>query len=144
MRSFLDMASQREAERTPTRLETVANEAVELLGEALRVAAQVLLVARLTLVICELLTLANERLLAGSQFRFTILIIILLIIFASFTKGGRAMLGPVLLWITQQILMRMFALMKRVIWAHKVLILNLFTPRSVIFRSIAKKDDSKE
>lgn len=83
-------------------------------------------------------------LLASSQFRFTILIIILLIIFASFTKGGRAMLGPVLLWITQQILMRMFALMKRVIWAHKVLILNLFTPRSVIFRSIAKKDDSKE
>ncbi|WP_313530769.1 ATP-binding protein [Shinella sp.] len=32
VRSFLDMARQREAERTPTRLETVANEEVELLG----------------------------------------------------------------------------------------------------------------
>lgn len=32
VRSFLDMARQREAERTPTRLETVVNEAVELLG----------------------------------------------------------------------------------------------------------------
>ncbi|MBO9630747.1 MAG: PAS domain S-box protein [Shinella sp.] len=32
VRSFLDMARQREAERTPTRLETVVEEAVELLG----------------------------------------------------------------------------------------------------------------